>query len=173
MKHYLVALCCSALLLGCGDDLADVKAFVQQTKEAYRPNPEPLPKIPEFTHVPYTAQVVRSPFVEPDPELIEVEVAQRKDCLTPDPDRVRHPLESYPMDDLIMRGTLGRGEQLDALIQAQDGKLFRMAVGQHLGLFHGKILAISARALRIEEMVPEGDGCWNKRLTTLELLASE
>ncbi len=173
MRFWFLPLMMSVFLMGCKDDLAEVKAFVQQTKEAYRPNPEPLPKVPEFKHVPYTAQVVRSPFVEPDPELIEVEVAQRKDCLTPDPNRLRHPLESYPMDDLIMRGTLGRSGQLYALIQAQDGKLFRMAVGEHLGLFHGKITAISPRALQIEEVVPEGDGCWAKRMTTLELTASE
>ena len=171
MKRLLVLWCACRLLHGCGDDLVEVQQFVQQTKDSYRPNPEPLPEIPEFKHVPYIADVVRSPFSEPDPELIEIKVAQRKDCLTPDQDRKRHPLESYALDDLHMRGTLGQGDDLFALVQAQDGKLFRMARNQYLGLFHGRIIAISPRELTIEELVPEGDGCWATRVIKLELKA--
>ena len=171
MKTWFSVLMACLLLTACDHDLDEVKAFVQKTQDAYRPNPDPLPEIPEFKHIPYTAQVIRSPFVEPDPEMIEVQVAQRRDCLTPSRERKRHPLESFAMDDLFMRGTLGTGEELYALIQAKDGKLFRMAVNQYLGLFHGRITRISPRALTIEEMVPEGDGCWAKRVTKLELRA--
>lgn len=171
MRTWLLVLFSCLGLMGCDHDLDEVKEFVKETQDAYRPTPEPLPEIPEFTHVPYTAQVVRSPFVEPDPEMIEIQVAQRKDCLTPDKDRKRHPLESFAMDDIFMRGTLGRGQDLYALVQAKDGKLFRMSVNQYLGLFHGRIISISPRVITVEEMVPEGDGCWAKRVSKLELKA--
>lgn len=171
MRNLLIFLFACLGLTGCHHELDEVKEFVQKTKEIYRPSPEPLPEIPEFKHIPYTAQVIRSPFVEPDPELIEVQVAERKDCLTPQTGRQRHPLESFALDDLQMRGTLGQGQSLYALVQADGGKLFRMAVNQHLGLFHGRIIHISPREITIEEMVPEGDGCWAKRVTRLALQA--
>lgn len=171
MRAWLPMIGLTLLLTGCQDELEEVRAFVQQTQQVYRPTPEPMPEIPEFEHLPYTAQVVRSPFVEPDPELIEIVVAERKDCLTPDKDRKRHPLESFALDDLFMRGTLGSGKELYALVQAKDGKLFRMKVNQYLGLFHGRIIHISPRDITIEEMIPEGDGCWAKRVTKLGLRA--
>ncbi|MBD1387931.1 pilus assembly protein PilP [Neiella sp. HB171785] len=168
----LVAMLLAACLLaGCGDDLADVKQFVQNTQDAYRPKPEPLPEVPEFTHIPYTAKVVRSPFVEPVPELIEVQVAQRKDCLTPQPDRQRHPLESFALDDITMRGTMGTDKQLYGLVQADSGSIYQIQINDYLGLFHGRVVAVTARQILIEEMVPEGDGCWAKRMNKLELIS--
>nr|WP_285817570.1 pilus assembly protein PilP [Echinimonas agarilytica] len=157
------------MLFGCGDDLAEVKSFVQQVQDSRRPRPEPLPEIPAFSHVPYVAKAVRSPFAEPDAQLIEVQVAERKDCLTPQAKRARHPLESYAIDDLTMRGTLGQENELYALIEAQVGKLYRVNVGDYLGLFHGRITHISPRQITLVELVPEGDGCWSERISNLEL----
>ncbi|GGA63751.1 fimbrial protein [Neiella marina] len=170
MKRLLmiVAVC---FIGGCADDLADVKQFVKNTQEAYRPKPEPLPEVPDFTHIPYTAKVVRSPFVEPVPELIEVQVAQRKDCLTPRIDRPRHPLESFALDDITMRGTMGAGSDILGLVQANGGKVYQIQVNDYMGLFHGRVVAVSNGQILIEEMVPEGDGCWEKRMNKLELIS--
>ena len=41
----------SLALVGCDDELGEVRDFVQKTKEAYRPAPEPLPEIPEFNQL--------------------------------------------------------------------------------------------------------------------------
>ncbi|MBW8190020.1 pilus assembly protein PilP [Neiella marina] len=158
-------------LAGCGDNLSDVRQFVQTTQDAYRPKPEPLPEIPEFSHIPYTANVVRSPFVEPVPELIEVQIAQRKDCLTPNPTRLRHPLESFALDDIKMRGTLGDNNRLFGLVQANDGNIYQVQLNDYLGLFHGRVVSVTPRKILLEEMVPEGDGCWAKRTNKIELIS--
>lgn len=167
----VVILTLVAGLCACGDDLSEVRKFVQTTQDAYRPTPEPLPEFPEFTHIPYTAEVVRSPFVEPVPELIEVQIAQRKDCLTPQADRLRHPLESVALDEIVMRGTLGDSQQLLALVQARGGNVYQIQLNDYLGLFHGKVVSVTPHQILIEEMVPEGDGCWAKRMNKIELIS--
>ena len=167
--RYVIFLFLAGLLSGCGDDLSDVREFVQSVKESYRPQAEPLPEIPEFTHIQYTAQVVRSPFVEPDPEAIKMQTSIAKDCLMPDAGRKRHPLERFALDDIQMRGSLGRGEELYALVQAQDSSIFKVQVDDYLGLFHGRVISVSTSEILLEEMVPEGDGCWSIRKNKLEL----
>lgn len=170
-KLWLSVFC--LLLVGCGDDLEDVRAFIDATKASKQPRPEAMPEIPEFRHVAYTARGVRSPFVEPDPQLIEEVVAERKDCITPEVNRKRHPLEVFAMDDLNMRGTIGRDDQFFALVEAAEGNVFRVREGDYLGLHHGRVVAVQADRLDIVELVPEGDGCWAERLNQLELAAGQ
>lgn len=160
-------------LLGCTDELAEVQAFIETTKASKQPRPEAMPVIPEFKHVAYTARGIRSPFVEPDPQLIEEVIAERKDCITPDMSRKRHPLETFAMDDLSMRGTIGSQHHFFALVEAGAGNVFRVQEGDHLGLHHGRIVAVRADRLDIVELVPEGDGCWAERLNQLELAAGQ
>jgi len=166
-------LCGMLLLAGCSDDLSDVRAFVETTQASKQPRPEAMPVIPEFKHVAYTARGVRSPFAEPDPQLIEEVVAERKDCITPDIARKRSPLEVFAMDDLQMRGTIGSQQEFFALVEAGAGNVFRVREGDYVGLHHGKVVAVRPDKLDIVELVPEGDGCWAERLNQLELAAGQ
>lgn len=173
MIRKILLLLMAGMLSGCSDDLSEVQAFVETTKASKQPRPEPMPIIPEFRHVAYTARGVRSPFVEPDPQMIEEVVAERKDCITPEMSRKRHPLEVFAMDDLNMRGTIGSNEHIFALVEAGAGNVFRVKEGDYLGLHHGKVVAVQADRLDIVELVPEGDGCWAERLNQLELAAGQ
>ena len=90
------------------------------------------------------------------------------DTLQPDLRRTREPLESFPLDSLRLIGSLRRGHDAVALIEA-DKLVYPLRVGAHLGQDFGKIIAIGEKTVDIEEMVPESGGRWAQRRAQLVL----
>lgn len=169
MKSPFIALLC-LLLVACNDDTAEQKEFIDQVKASTTPKVKPIPELREFEHFEYSAGKMRSPFVAPQPEVIQNNLVQVKNCLHPDPDRVRQPLEKYPLDNLAMKGTLGSASKTWALIKAADETLYRVSVGDYLGLYHGEIKRVHDNYIELIELIPDGSGCWKERLTKLEML---
>lgn len=169
MKNVLLILFV-LLLTACGDDIADLQEYTSQIKASAKTNIEPMPKVEKFESFNYSVSGLRSPFVEPEPELIQDKLQQTRDCLQPNFRRVKQPLERYPLDNLSMRGTLGgSSDTLWALVQASDGALYRVKNGNYVGLFHGKIVRVSSEQLDLQEMIPDGNGCWEVRLAQLTM----
>lgn len=157
------------LLSGCNDNTAEQKEYIDQVKASAVPKIEPIPKMPEFEHFPYSAGKLRSPFVVPEPAIIESNIVQVKNCLQPDPDRPRDPLEKYPLDNLTMKGTIAKDGQRWGLIKTADGALFRIQRGNYIGLYHGEVKAVNADYIEIQELIPDGTGCWKERLTRVDM----
>ncbi|MCK8095688.1 pilus assembly protein PilP [Pseudoalteromonas sp. 1CM17D] len=158
------------LLVGCNDDTSEQKEFIDQVKASTTPKVEGIPELTQFEHFEYNASQLRSPFVAPQPEIIQNKLTQIKNCLHPDPDRVREPLEKYPLDNLSMKGTLGSSGQMWALITAADETLHRITVNNYLGTYDGKVKSVSSDYVELVELIPDGSGCWKERLTKLEML---
>lgn len=159
----------SLLLLGCGDDLQEVKEYVVEVQASKKLIAEPLPEIKEFQHFEYSAKYLRSPFVAPQRELTEDVITETRDCLQPDIKRRKNPLEAYGLDNLHMRGSLGQKEDLWALVQTLDGDVYKVRKGHYLGLFHGQIVRVSDQQIELTEIVPDGSGCWVERDNILAL----
>ncbi len=170
MDKKLLLLPLIVLMSGCFDDTTEQRAFMDEVKASTKPKVEPIPEITQFEHFEYSAGNLRSPFVAPEPEVIQDTLVQVQSCLHPDPKRKKEPLEGFPLDNLTMRGTLGEGEQIWALITASDETLHRVTVGNYVGLYNGKITQVQSNFIEILEMIPDGAGCWKERLTKLEML---
>jgi type IV pilus assembly protein PilP len=160
-------------LSACNDDTAEQKEFIDQIQASSTPNVEPIPKMREFMHFPYDALNLRSPFVAPEPEVIESKMIQVRNCLHPDPNRARDPLEKYPLDNLDMKGTIATTDATWALIRASDHGLYRIKEGQYMGLYHGEVVSVNPDHIELLELIPDGTGCWKERLTTVEIHESE
>ncbi|AWB66491.1 pilus assembly protein PilP [Saccharobesus litoralis] len=169
IKKLSVLLTTIGLLSACGDDMADIQEFTQQVKNSARTSIEPIPKVEAFESFEYSVSGLRSPFVEPEPELIQEQMEQSRDCLQPNFARNKQPLEKYPLDNLRMRGTLGTDGALWGLIEAADGALFRVRPGSYMGLYHGRIVAVTTEKIELEEMIPDGTGCWEVRGANLAM----
>ncbi|MFN4053676.1 MAG: pilus assembly protein PilP [Alishewanella aestuarii] len=169
MRALLTAVTLSLLLTGCFDDVSDIQAHMDAVKNNARPRVEPLPQAKEFTHIPYNVGNVRSPFTEPSPEAIQDRIAQQQDCITPDPNRRKEPLERFALDNLRMRGTLGDGGQLWALIESTDKALHRITLNNYMGLFHGKVIRVESTHMDLLELIPDGSGCWVERTTRVQM----
>ncbi len=167
----IAALWLSTLVLtACNDDTAQQQEFIDQVKASTTPKVEEIPKLTKFEHFKYSAGQLRSPFVAPQPEVIQNNMVQVKNCLHPDPERIREPLEKYPLDNLAMKGTLGSDGRTWALIKAADDSLHRVTVGDFLGLYHGEVKNVESDFIELLELIPDGSGCWKERLTKLEML---
>ncbi|QDF65801.1 pilus assembly protein PilP [Shewanella sp. SNU WT4] len=168
MKPLIVAVICCGLL-GCYGDKSDLESFVTTTKAQHVAHIPPLKEPPKFEHFEYQAELMRSPFVPPSRELTEEVVDSSKDCIQPDIRRRKERLETYPLDNLKMRGSLKDKDKVWALIQTNDNNVYRMGVGEYLGLFHGKIANITPLNVEILELIPDGTGCWTVRSSNMEL----
>ncbi|MGO2076502.1 MAG: pilus assembly protein PilP [Pseudoalteromonas sp.] len=170
MKKLILVLSVAFILSACNDDTTKQKEFIDQVKASTTPKVEPILELTQFEHFEYNAGKMRSPFVAPQPEIIQSNLVQVKNCLHPDPERPREPLEKYPLDNLAMKGTLGSNSKAWALIKAADNTLHRVSVGDYLGLQHGEIKEVKSDYIQLLELIPDGSGCWKERLTKLEML---
>ncbi|GLS82172.1 pilus assembly protein PilP [Paraferrimonas haliotis] len=159
-------------LVGCSGDRRDLEDFVASTKASHVPGIKKLEEPPEFEHYAYQAKHLRSPFQPPQRELTEDIIDTSKNCLQPDLSRRKGRLETYAIDNLTMRGTLGDGDKLWGLVETSDASVYRVGAGEYLGLYHGQISAVSRKQIVVNELIPDGTGCWNERQTTLELTAN-
>ena len=170
MKLRPLILLCAFALSGCNDDTSAQKEFIDQVKASTTPKVDPIPELTLFAYFRYSAGGLRSPFVAPQPEIIQNKLTQIKNCLHPDPERKREALEKYPLDNLAMKGTIGSGGQIWALISASDETLQRITVGNYLGSYDGKVQSVNSDYVELVELIPDGSGCWKERLTKLEIL---
>ena len=86
----------------------------------------------------------------------------------PDLKRSREPLESYPLDQFRMIGSLGRPGQSVALVEV--GKiLYQLRKGNHIGQDLGEVITIMDGSIEIEETIQEANGTWVKRRVQLSM----
>jgi len=158
-----------AFIGGCFDDTSDLSAHIEQVKAATTSQIAPMPEVHPFNHYDYSAKELRSPFVLPQPEVIQQKIQQMSGCLSPDPRRRKQPLEKFSLEKLIMRGTMGDDGVLWALVEASDLTLHRVSKGNYLGLFNGRILEVNAKSVKVMELTPDGAGCWVERETVMRI----
>jgi type IV pilus assembly protein PilP len=168
----LLSIMVLTLVSGCFDDTTEIKSHMDQVKATTTNYIDPMPEVTIFIHIAYSADDLRSPFVLPRPEAIQQKMQQMAGCLSPDNNRRRQPLEKYALSDLTMRGTLGDASMLWALLEASDLSLHRVALGNYLGLYNGRITQESAKTVKIIELAPDAAGCWIEREATLNIVQS-
>jgi type IV pilus assembly protein PilP len=139
-----VMLTCS-LLAACGsDDLDEVRAFVRDAHSDKKPKVEPLPEIKTQEVFAYAATNLVDPFASFNLKPSTAKSGGAAGTGTgPDPNRRKEPLEDFPLDSLKMVGTLARGKQAWAIIQAPDGSVHRAKTGDHLGQNSGLVTKVT------------------------------
>jgi type IV pilus assembly protein PilP len=88
--------------------------------------------------------------------------------LAPELRRRKEPLEDYDLDALTMVGSLHRGGQTQALVQA-DKLLYLVRAGQHLGPNYGLATKITENQIVLREIVQNSTGQWIERPAVLPL----
>lgn len=82
--------------------------------------------------------------------------------------RHKEVLESFPLASMVMVGSLQRGGQPVALVQA-GGALHQVRVGHYLGQNYGRVTRITEHDIALREMVPDTAGGWTQRMTRLAM----
>lgn len=157
-----------SLLVGCGDsdELADLKAYVQEARQKPKGTIEPLPTFTGYDIFVYGASTLRSPFqLTVKSELVK---QPKNSNIKPDEKRLKQFLENFNIDELAMVGTLSNNSKMFALIRGPEG-IYRVKAGDYLGRNHGRIVSINADRIEVVEIVPDGDGGWSERPQILPL----
>ncbi len=156
-----------ALLLGgcSGDSFDDLREFMKKTEAALPHQIDPLPVAKAYEPFTYTDFELADPF---KPRAMVSESNHVPGVNAPDLKRPREALERFPLDALKMVGVLTQRGQTFALIRA-DGTLYRVHVGEHLGLDYGVITSIGDHEIAIKENIQDAAGDWSLRDSRLQL----
>ena len=160
----VVSLALAGLLGGCGGDMDDLLAYIDEVKSRPGGRIEPLPQIKPYQTFSYTAEALRSPFLPDKGPRRAVASGPR-----PIVDRPKQFLEQFPLDTLRMVGALEIEGKTYALVQTPDGLVNRVLPGNYVGQNDGRIVAITESEIRVEELVPDGMGGFFKRSAAISL----
>jgi len=155
-------------LQGCVDgSMSDLRQFVADAYKDKKPEIEPLPEIEPHEDFVYAS------VDKPDPFLFGNIVSNRDDELVnavnrPDEDRIKDPLEAFPLDALSMVGTLSQKGEHWVVVKTNEGERNQAhlaKVGNYLGQNDGKIIQIHPEEQRLvlEETVTDPNGRWITR----------
>jgi type IV pilus assembly protein PilP len=162
------------LLSGCGGDLNDLRKFVQEIRSKPPGRIEPIPEFQPYQNFEYTSQDLRDPFKLVDfrrPELNAEDLGTSTTGLRPDLDRVKEPLEDFPLDTLRLKGTIDDKDGVKwALIFAPDNTVHRVIEGNYMGQNHGRIISITDQTIELTEIVPDGLGNYIERSSAVSLV---
>jgi type IV pilus assembly protein PilP len=163
----------AALLGACNQGVGDLRTFVQQIKAQPPGRIEPIPEFQPYQNFEYTSHDLRDPFTlvdfrRPDEnaELIENIASGPK----PNIDRVREPLEDFPLDTLRLKGTLTKDGIKWGLIFAPDNTVHRVLEGHYMGQNHGRIISVTDQIVELTEIVPDGLGNYIERASAVALI---
>ncbi len=161
-------------LSGCDQDIGDLRQFVSQTKTKPPGRVEPIPPFIPYQNFEYTTQNLRDPFEAVDfrrpNQTSSDNISETATGPHPDRDRVREPLEDFPLDTLRFKGTVTKNETKWGLIFAPDNTIHRVLEGNFVGLNHGRIIDLSDGIINITEIVPDGLGNYIERSAALALI---
>jgi type IV pilus assembly protein PilP len=159
------------LLTACGgDDLDEVREFVKNAHADKKPKVEPLPEIKTQESFGYNSANLPDPFAAFNLKPVRAAKGGSTGVGGPDPNRRKEPLEDYPLDSLKMVGTITRGKQAFAIIQAPDGTVQKVKLGEHMGQNSGLVTKVTEEKIDLIELIQGPLGDWVEREANLTLL---
>ncbi len=170
--RYVVVIAMTGLLSACNQGVGDLQQFVQQTKAQPPGRIDPIPEFQPYQNFEYTSQDLRDPFRQMDfrrPEENPEEFGKLTSGPRPDLDRVREPLEDFPLDTLRLKGTVTKDGVKWGLIFAPDNTIHRVLEGQYMGQNYGRIISVSDEIIQLTEIVPDGLGNYIERSAAVAL----
>ncbi|MGF1721631.1 pilus assembly protein PilP [Vibrio kyushuensis] len=159
----------ATLLVGCNANQESIDEYIQTVESQARIDVEQLTPIITFQASPYQSRGLREPFILPIAALVQEQPIAKKDCWQPSKRNKSGQLERYPISKLKLKGVMGSSGQISALIQTPKGQVVKVGKGQFVGLNNGRVTKVTSKYLLINETLPDGLGCWNKRNVRLAL----
>ena len=155
---------CLALGACGGSGHPDLDAWMKDQGKTTKGKLDPLPQIKPYDPFTYNAFDLPDPF---KPRKIEPTKGGSK--LAPDFTRRKEPLESFPLESLLMVGTLAKNKTTYALVATPERDVFQVRAGNYLGQNYGVITEIGDSELKLKELLQDGAGDWTERSSSLQL----
>lgn len=163
----IICVAAAAAAAACGGNTDDLRQYIDEVKSRPGGRIEPLPTVRPAPTFAYEAGDRRSPFM---PDTPGPTVNTNPNAVNgPDPNRPREFLEQFPLDSLRMVGSLEWNNVKAGLVQASDGLVHRVTVGNHLGQNYGRVLSITDSEIELVEIIPDGLGGYIQRPASIGL----
>ncbi len=161
------------LLAGCGASTEDeLRAWMTEQKNQTRPRVAPIPEPKQFKPEAYTQERAVEPFSkEKLTQALKREssqVAASGALVAPELVRRKEALESFPLDAMVLVGSLTKAGQPVALVKV-DNLLYQVRPGNYLGQNYGRVTRINETEVTLREIVQDAAGEWIERTATLQL----
>ncbi len=170
MRSLLVVLASLVLAACSGGDHEDLRRWMNDAGKDIRGKIPPLPEVKPYEPVAYDTGNLMDPF---KPGKIGVEKRKSSGSgLQPDMDRVREPLEAYPLESLKFVGVMTKKKDSYAIIQV-DSSLYQVRAGNYMGQNFGVITKIAESEATVKELVQDSAGDWVERESSLLLQGQE
>ena len=165
MRAAAIWVCACLALTACGGSgHPDLDAWMKEQGKTAKGKLDPLPQIKPYDPFTYNAFDLPDPF---KPRKIEPTKGGGK--LAPDFTRRKEPLESFPLESLIMVGTLAKNKTTYALVATPERDVFQVRAGNYMGQNYGVITEIGDSELKLKELLQDGAGDWTERSSSLQL----
>jgi len=166
MKRLLICAALAALLGACSSEIDELKTFVRDSDKGLPRRIDPLPAVKPFEPFTYEGFDLPDPF---KPRKLSAPKEGAGGGVAPDLNRRKEPLESFPLEQLKMVGTLSQGNDIYALVRAEK-TLYRVKKGNYMGQNFGLITDVTDSEIKLKEIVQDSAGDWAERQSVLPLL---
>lgn len=164
----------SAGLSACESDREDLQRWMAEQRAQVKPSVPRITEPKKFTPQTYTEASSFEPF-----NMLKLTQALRRESnqpstselIAPELARRKEALEAFPLDSMAMVGSMNRNGQPVALVRV-DKLLYKVRVGEYLGLNYGRITRINETEVALREIVQDAAGEWIERVATLQLQES-
>ena len=163
---------CALLLLGlvgCSSPSEELQAWTEQQRREVKFGVQPLTPPSRFEPQPYLAQQDIDPF---DPQKLSgamrQEVRQVDSRMAAEFTRRREPLEAFPLDAMVLTGSVLRQGRPIALLTV-DKLLYQVKLGDYMGQNYGRVVKIEESRIELREIVQDASGEWVERITALQM----
>lgn len=153
------------LMQGCVDsNMTDLREFVADAYKDKKPEIEPLPEIQPYKGFEYASIDKNDPFafdnIVSNRAAEEIVAGER-----PDSNRIKEPLEEFPLDALNMVGTISKEGVPWVIVKTTQGTAHLASIGNYLGQNDGKIAQIFPEEQRVVliETIADPAGRWVTR----------
>lgn len=146
-------------------DYSDLESFVNDSSNGLQGKVDPLPEVKLHKSFIYQAFDISDPFVPRTSDHAQ----NASNGISPDLNRQKEILESYPLEGLSLVGSLQQDHAVFAVIKSPDGILHRVKKGNYLGHNFGRIETISEGEVNLTEIVQSGTNEWIEKQSALML----
>ena len=157
------------LLASCSSEQDELSQWMAQQAREVKPSIEPISAPKKFNPQAYVAIDGVDPFsAQKLTVALKQEARQPNSLLGAEVNRRKEPLEAYPLDSMVMVGSVTRSGRPYALLRV-DNLLYQVKLGDYLGQNYGKITKISETDISLREIVQDAAGEWIERTGSLQL----
>jgi len=172
LNRLMLPMAAVALVAGCApSNETELRQWMAEVRQQVRPVTTPVAPPKEFTPFAYESGSQIDPF---DPQKVVTAVVRQQQVratastIRPDLERRREALESFPLDQIKMVGTMRQNNVNIALLNS-GGATHMVRVGNYVGQNFGLVTRISESEVQIKEIVQDAAGEWVERPAKLEL----